>query len=53
MERLAYQAEERQGIICVTDDRTLRNFLFGLGVFVLAVDEFEKRLKRVEQTYGF
>ena len=53
MERLAYQSKEKQGIVCVTDDQTLRNFLFGLGVCVLSVDEFEKRLKRTEQAYGF
>lgn len=53
MERLAYQAEDRQRIVCVTDDQTLRNFLFGLGASVLSVDEFERRLKQAEQTYGF
>ena len=52
MERIAYQAKERQRIVCVTDDQTLRNFLFGLGASVLAVDAFEKRLKEAERVYG-
>ena len=53
MERMVYQSEEREGIVCVTDDRVLGNFLFGLGVSILSVDQFEKRLKKVEQAFGF
>ena len=53
MERLAYQAEERGELLCVTNDRTLRNFLFGLGVSTLSVEEFESRLRQVEERFGF
>ena len=53
MERLAYEAKERGQLVCVTNDSVLRNFLFGLGVSVVSVAEFEKQLKRVEKTFGF
>ena len=53
MERLAYQAKGKEPLLCVTNDRTLRNFLFGVDASVISVDEFEERLKEVEQTLGF
>ena len=53
MERLAYQARGKEQLLCVTNDRTLSNFLFGLDVSIISVDEFEQRLKKVEQAFGF
>ena len=53
MERLAYESQGKEQMLCVTNDRTLGNFLFGLGVSIISTDEFERRLKEVEQTLGF
>ena len=53
IERLAYQARGKERLLCVTNDRTLRNFLFGLDVSILSVDEFEQRIQKVEQAFGF
>jgi len=49
MERLAYQAKGREQIVCVTNDRTLRNFLFGSGASVISAEEFEDRLQQIER----
>ena len=53
MERLAYQARGKEQLLCVTNDRTLSNFLFGVDASTISVDEFEQRLKKVEQAFGF
>ena len=52
IERFAYEEREKQGILCVTNDRTLADFLFGLGASILSVDAFDRRLQEIEREKG-
>lgn len=52
IERMTYQAEDKSGIIVVTDDNLTRNLIFGMGAVYLSCDGFYKEMEQSLERFG-